>query len=454
MEAALLVAAARYGEDLLELPGTWRRVGETPFGAERRTMTTWHERAGESLRVVKGAPEVVLDEVEPGPVVDRARAEAQRLAADSYRVLAVADTGPDDGDRLVLAGLLGIVDPPRADAAAVVARCRAAGIRPILITGDHPATALAIARRVGIAGPDSEVVDGAAVALGEHRHRVEAIDVYARTHPEQKVDIVDAWQARGHVVAMTGDGVNDAPALRRADIGVAMGGRGTEVARQAADLVLADDDLTTVVTAVEEGRRIYANIRTFLRYGLSGGLAEVLVILVAPFLGMATPLLPGQILWINMLTHGVPGVAFGSEPLDPALMRRPSPSPEESVLGAGLGSRVLSGGLLIAAVSLVAGLVAHHQGWPLATTVFVTLGLAQLGLALALRAPRTGVHLAERALELAVLASVVLQVLAVTTAPLRELLGTEPLGLATWGVALALATIPALAVAAARRLGR
>jgi Ca2+-transporting ATPase len=347
-----------------------------------------------------------------------------------------------------------VIDPPRDDAESVVSACRAAGIRPLLITGDHVETALAVARQVGIARPDSEVADGDAVARGEHVARVERIDVYARTHPEQKVDIIDAWQARGHVVAMTGDGVNDAPALRRADIGVAMGKRGTEVARQAADLVLADDDLRTVVTAVAEGRRIYANIRSFLRYGLSGGLAEVLVILLAPFLGIATPLLPGQILWINMLTHGVPGVAFGGEPLDPDAMQRPSPSPERSVLGDGLVRRVIVGGSLIAAVSMAAGLLALAQSWHTTTIVFLTLGLAQLVLALALRAPRSTRRLGERALEVSVAVALALQVLAATWSPLQELLGTRSVEPAGWAAVLTLASVPGAVVAASTWLGR
>ncbi|GAA3517873.1 cation-translocating P-type ATPase [Nocardioides daeguensis] len=453
LEVALLVAAARLDENLLGVAGEWRRVGETPFDSESRSMVTVHQRGtGERLEVVKGAPEVVLELVAASHEAEQAKAEAHAMASEGYRVLAVVDV--PDGGPARLAGLVGVIDPPRDDAAAVVSACRAAGIRPLLITGDHAETALAVARQVGIAGPDSEVADGEVVARGDHVARVDHIDVYARTHPEQKVDIIDAWQARGQVVAMTGDGVNDAPALRRADIGVAMGGRGTEVARQAADLVLADDDLRTVVTAVAEGRRIYANIRTFLRYALSGGLAEVLVILLAPFVGIATPLLPGQILWINMLTHGVPGVAFGGEPLDPELMRRPSPSPERSVLGGGLVGRILVGGALIGAVSIAAGLLARAMSWHTTTVVFLTLGLAQLALALALRAPRSTRRLGERALEVSVAVAVALQVLAATWSPLQDLLGTRSLEPRAWAAVLLLAVLPGAVVAVAARRRR
>ncbi len=455
LEVALLVAAARLDERLLEASHEWRRIDEVPFDSETRSMTTVHENdAGARLSVVKGAPEVVLDRLADTAGANRARAEAQAMARAGLRVIAVVEVPVAGAPEL--AGLIGMLDPPRDDAAAVVSACRAAGIRPLLVTGDHAETALAVARQVGIARPDGEVVDGDVVARGEHVDRVDRIDVYARTHPEQKVDIVDAWQARGHVVAMTGDGVNDAPALRRADIGVAMGRHGTEVARQAADLVLADDDLRSVVTAVAEGRRIYANIRTFLRYGLSGGLAEVLVILLAPFVGIATPLLPGQILWINMLTHGIPGVAFGGEPLDPRLMQRPSPSPERSVLGDGLVRRILVGGAMIAAVSIAGGLLARAFAWPTTTVVFLTLGLAQLALALALRAPRSTRRLGERALEMSVAVAVGLQVLAASWTPLQDLLGTRTVEPAAWAAVLALALLPGVAVKVTtdRRRGR
>ena len=242
--------------------------------------------------MVKGAPESLLPELDDPPLeVDAARETAHDLAGRGYRVLAVADREGDGG--LHLAGLAAVADPPRPGAADVVDACRRAGVRTVMITGDHPATAHAIAERLGITRWEPDVVDAEHDAL-DPGAALDRVGVYARVRPEQKLDIVRAWQAHGHVVAMTGDGVNDAPALRGADIGVAMGERGTEVARQAASLVLADDDLGTVVVAVGEGRRIYANIRTFLRYGLAGGLAEVLVLLGAPFLGLALPLTPAH----------------------------------------------------------------------------------------------------------------------------------------------------------------
>ncbi len=447
MEAALLVAVAKHDPAALESAAAWERVDETPFDSETKRMTTVHRGASGWLVVCKGAPEAVVGLLADREIATAAQEAATGLAERGFRVLAVADraapTRPDDLDHgLVLRGLAGLADPPRGTAEEVVRACRDAGIRTVMITGDHPATARAVAEELTLTLEGPELAEGPEVARGEHADRVDRIGVYARVRPEQKVDIVDAWQRRGDVVAMTGDGVNDAPALRRADIGIAMGDRGTEVARQAADLVLADDDLRTVVVAVGEGRRIYGNIRRFLRYGLSGGFAEVLVLVAGPFVGIPIPLGPGQILWINMITHGLPGVAFGGEPPDPADMKRPSPSPEQSVLGQGLLRQILVAGSLIGLVALVAGLLApdtHRQTW-----VFLTLGLAQLGVALSLRAPRRGLQWRSRGLEVAVLIAAALQVIAVLWAPLRDLLRTDTVPLDDALLVLVLSLAPGL----------
>ena len=324
---------------------------------------------------------------------------------------------------LRLLGLIAILDPPRPAAAATIASCQAAGITPVLITGDHPATARAIATELGIIAPR------------RRRHRLPrpppptsptrpGAGVRPR-HPRAEAHHHPARQAAGDVVAMTGDGVNDGPALRRADIGVAMGRRGTEVARQAADLVLADDDLGTVVAAAEEGRRVYANIRRFLLYGLSGGSAEIAVMLAGPALGLALPLLPAQILWVNLLTHGLPGVALGSEPADPGVMRRPPRPPAESVLGAGLWQRILRVGLVIAAVTLGVALWGHATGRPWQSMAFFALGTTQLAVALGSRA-RPGT-LANPMLPAAVAAALALQFAGLYLPFLHELLHTKPL---------------------------
>ncbi|HEU0286488.1 MAG TPA: cation-transporting P-type ATPase, partial [Nocardioidaceae bacterium] len=461
LEAALLALAAKGGVDARSIRARWPRIAEIPFDSQRRRMTTLHEDPNAGWLVVcKGAPEVLLDKVEDAHslVADSARFAAGRLAADGKRVIAVADawhrTRPS-GERfeaeLRLVGLVAVADPPRETAREVVDACHAAGIRLVLVTGDHPDTAKAIAARVGIGADAPDVADGAAVIRGDHVDRVDRIGVYARTRPEQKVDIVGAWQRRGDIVAMTGDGVNDAPALRAADIGVAMGKGGTEVARQAADLVLADDDLRTVVAAVEEGRRIFTNIRSFLRYALSGGFAEIVVMLLAPFLGMPVPLLPAQILWINMLTHGLPGVAFGGEPLDPAVMHQPSRSPRESVLGSGLATQIAMTGTLIAAVAIVAGLWADASGAHVQSWIFTVLGLAQLGVALALRSPVQRAGLWSHGLDLAVAGAAVLQLAGVYLPPLQSLLGTHAVAAGPLIGLTLLALVPGVITRLARR---
>jgi P-type Ca2+ transporter type 2C len=324
---------------------------------------------------------------------------------------------------LHLLGLTAILDPPRPTAAATIAACQTAGITPVLITGDHPVTARAIATELGIIRAGETVIDCRAPGRVEGNGTAR---VFARPTPEQELTIIQARQAAGDVVAMTGDGVNDGPALRRADIGVAMGKRGTEVARQAADLGLADDELGTVAAA-EEGRRVYANIRLFLLYGLSGGSAEIAVMLIGPFLGLALPLLPAQILWVNLLTHGLPGVALGSEPADQGAMRRPPRPPAESVLGAGLWQRIARVGVVIAAVTLGVGVWGHATGRPWQSMAFFTLGATQLGVAAGSRV-RPGT-LANPWLLAAIAGALGLQFAALYLPFLNDLLKTQLLGL-------------------------
>jgi Ca2+-transporting ATPase len=454
-EAALLTAAGKAGLDHDRLGHDRPRIGEVPFDSARRRMTTLHRTpTGEVQVCLKGAPEAVLLPgvlAEAPELLDAAHQEAARLATGGYRVLAVAQVtraqAPGDPQTvekgMSLLGLVAMSDPPKQSAAATLAACRRAGITPVLITGDHPATAAAIAGRLGLftdahrsakdrrgrdAGEeatDRQVVTGRQLEAGEVADLMQ-VRVFARTSPPQKLDIVQAWRTQGGVTAMTGDGVNDGPALRQADIGVAMGHRGTEVARQAADLVLADDDVATVVTAVEEGRRIYDNIRRFLLYGLSGGAAEIAVMLLGPLMGLTLPLRAGQILWINLLTHGLTGVAMGAEPASSGAMRRPPRPPQQHVLGAGLWNRVLVFGALITAVSLGAGAWAKGRGGlPWQSMLFLTLLAAQLGLCLGLREQwRTREN---PFLPASVAASAALGVAALYVPALRNLLETEPL---------------------------
>ncbi|WP_344449358.1 cation-transporting P-type ATPase [Actinocorallia aurantiaca] len=435
-EAALLVAAARLGLDHEDLQDEFPRTAELPFDSDRKRMTTVHRLSGDRYLVVcKGAPEVLLDSeflADDRTVVDEAVAKADEYARGGFRVLAVArsERGKDElGDDLEhglhLLGLVAILDPPREAAARTIAACKAAGIRPVLITGDHPGTARAIAGELGIV--DESAPDQVVDCRGPRPENLHEITVFARANPRHKLDIIEALSDSGEIVAMTGDGVNDGPALRRSDIGVAMGDRGTEVARQASDLVLADDELGTVVAAVEEGRRVYSNIRRFLVYALSGGVTEIAVMLIGPFVGLPLPLLPAQILWINLLTHGLPGVALGGEPAEESAMRRPPRPPEQSILGAGLWQRIVRIAVVLTAVTLGVAVWAEHTGRPWQSMAFFTLGALQLGAALGSRArPRS---LANPMLLAAVAGALLLQLAGLYLPPLQELLGTEPLAL-------------------------
>jgi Ca2+-transporting ATPase len=451
IEGALLAFAARARVDVDGVRDAWPRTGEEPFDQQTRMMTTEH-RAPDGSRYVarKGAPEAVLSGAlgdTDADRFDRLREAATRLAADGLRPLGVAG-GPVG--RLRALGVVGIGDPVRDDASMVLRRLGEAGIRTVVVTGDHPQTARHVATELGIWRDGDRAVDCGA---GDWTPTdVTDVRVFARARPDQKLGIVDALHSAGSVVAVTGDGVNDAPALRSADIGVAMGG-GTEVAQQAARLVLADDSLATVATAVGEGRRVYDNIRRFLRYALSGGVAELLTMLAGPFVGLAIPLLPAQILWINLLTHGLPGVAMGAEPGADDLMRR-SPRPaEESVLGAGLGRAAILNGALIAAGTLAVGVTASQMSLPWQTLAFLVLGFAQLGVALAVRAKR-GPGRRNPWLGAAVALSAALMLAAVSVPALRDLLGTESVSLPQFAVAFAVAAIPGIAVYLSRLRSR
>lgn len=450
-ELALLVVAAKAGLDHDELVAQYPRIGEKPFESATQQMTTVHRmnrsEPGRVLVVSKGATEALYArharaDAESMRIWDEALEHAEALAAQGFRVLAVTageqtgEAGWPDVEQELL-GLVAMTDPVKPAARATIESCREAGIVPVLITGDHPSTAVAVATRtrildetqagqVDIVATGHDITSGAVVDLTVPR-------VFARVSPQQKLDIIEAWQARGAVVSMTGDGVNDGPALLRADIGVAMGHRGTEVARQAADLVLADDDLGTVVAAIEEGRRVYANVRRFLVFGLAGGAAEILVMLVGPLAGLAVPLLAAQILWVNLLTHGVTGVAMGAEPAAADLMHRPPRSPDQSVLAGGLLRRVLVIGSTISVATLALGMWGDAVGRPWQTMMFVALTSTQLGVALGLR-PRQ-LSLANPPLLVAVAASFGLAAAGVYVPLLQTLLGTD--GLAAVDLAVA-----------------
>ena len=462
-EGALLAFAGKRGVFAVDLLEEHPRIEEITFDAARRRMTTLHAFESRVRVASKGAIEAIAPLLDPaeGPILATAHAVARRYAADGYRVLAFAsrdlDAVPDDLERaeanLRLAGLVAMADPPREASAGSIAACRTAGITPIMITGDHPLTAAAIARRLGILRPGDEALTGAELdALDDATFaaRVERVAVYARMSPEQKLRIVEAWRSRGAVVAMTGDGVNDAPALRLADIGVAMGITGTEVSKEAADMVLADDDFSTIVHAVEEGRRIYDNIRRFVRYLLTTNSAEVWVMFLAPLLGLPVPLLAVQILWVNLVTDGLPALALGVEPVEPDAMRRPPRPTGESILGGGLWRQALGVGLLMAAVVLGIQAIAIEAGWHWQTMVFTTLALLQLGNAVAVRSERIStLHLGIRTnlpLALAVGGTLIVQLALIYVPFLQPLFVTEALGMEELAIVLVASTAAFFAV--------
>ncbi len=462
-EGALLAFAGKRGVFASDLLAEQPRVEELTFDAARRRMTTLHRHGDRIWVASKGALEAIAPLLDPADRLLLAAAEAAALqfAGDGYRVLALADRElpaipeiPEQAEsNLRLAGLVAMADPPRPASAASIAACRGAGITPIMITGDHPLTGTAIARRIGILEPGGETLTGAELdGLDDaaFEARVERVAVYARMNPEQKLRIVEAWRGRRAVVAMTGDGVNDAPALRLADIGVAMGITGTEVSKEAADMVLADDDFATIVHAVEEGRRIYDNIRRFVRYLLTTNSAEVWVMFLAPFLGLPIPLLAVQILWINLVTDGLPALALGVEPVEPDAMRRGPRPPGESILGAGLWQHALWVGLLMAAVVLGIQGAAIDAGWHWQTMVFTTLSLLQLGHALAVRSERTSTfRLGLRSnlpLALAVIGTFFVQLALIYVPALQPIFVTEALGAPELVVVLVASTAAFVAV--------
>ena len=472
-ETALTAVAAQ--ADLLkpELEEETPRVRELPFDSDRKRMTTFHRDGAVFEAFTKGAPESVLPRCsahwspEGRRPLDQAAvlAEAERLAAQGLRVMAFASRAwpqlPAEPDveaiesELALIGLIGLIDPPREEAAAAVRDCISAGIRPVMITGDHPATALAIAQRLGIVANDAaNVITGAELTELDDaalKARVLDVRVYARVDPAQKIRIVQALQSHGQFVAMTGDGVNDAPALKAADIGVAMGKGGTDVAREASALVLLDDNFATIVGAVREGRRIYDNIRKFVRYAMTGNSAEVLTLSAAPLFGLPMPLLPIHILWVNLVTDGLPGLALAAEPAERGIMRRPPRPPQESLFAQGLGWSIVRIGLLLAALCLGVQHWAIQSGdthWQ--TMVFTVLTLAQMALVLAIRSENDSLFtiglFSNKPLLGAVLLTFALQMATIYVPWLNPIFKTQPLPAWELGLCIALAALVFVAV--------
>lgn len=426
-EGALLAVAGKGGLYKEALTDAYRRVGEVPFSSERKRMSvvcsTDHAHQplirAPYLMLTKGSPELVLDQCgqiqldhSTQPLTPEQRhqilATNNQMAQGGLRVLGFAlkplTDCPSEEDLegaetdLIWLGLVSMLDAPRPEVATAVAACKEAGIRAVMITGDHPLTARAIAEKLGITTPGGTILSGQELerlSQADLQEQVPQVNVYARVAPEHKLRIVKALQQRGEFVAMTGDGVNDAPALKQADIGIAMGITGTDVSKEASDMVLLDDNFATIVAATEEGRVVYDNIRRFIKYILGSNIGEVITIAAAPLLGLGgVPLSPLQILWMNLVTDGLPALALAMEPAEPDVMRRPPYHPRESIFARGLGSYMVRVGILLAIFTIAlmswaynhthsSGYTGNPDAWK--TMVFTTLCIAQMGHALAVR---------------------------------------------------------------------
>lgn len=462
-EGALVVLAGKAGVDKEPLSRQMRRVNEFPFSSERKRMSTIVQSADAFEMFTKGSPELILERCQTYQNGDRTQPltpeirtailqNNDEMAAAGLRVLGFATKNldsvpPADAEEatereLVWLGLVGMLDAPRLEVRDAVKLCKAAGIRPIMITGDHQLTAQAIAQDLGISQAGDRVLTGQELqqfSTEELEQHVDEISIYARVSPEHKLRIVQALQSRGKFVAMTGDGVNDAPALKQADIGIAMGITGTDVSKEASDMVLLDDNFATIVAATEEGRVVYTNIRRFIKYILGSNIGEVLVIAAAPIMGLPTvPLTPLQILWMNLVTDGLPALALAVEPAEPNVMKRPPYDPRESIFARGLGWYMVRFGLVFAAVTIVMMGIAYQYFPHWQTMVFTTLCIAQMGHALAIRSNSQLTielnPLSNRYLLLAVSATTALQLMLLYVPPLQSFFGTQPLTLLELGI--------------------
>lgn len=469
-EGALLTLAGKAGVWREELLQESPLIAEIPFDSTRKRMTTIHAMDRERMAYVKGAPETVL--ALSGSIHDGGQARemkqhdrdqvlksVQEMAADALRVLALAyrklpagiEFSSEEVEKdLVFAGLVGMIDPPKEGVKEAIVKTNNAGIRAVMITGDHELTAQAIAREIGMLGPGGRVVTGAQLDQmnqEELDRQVEGITVFARTSPQHKVRILEALQTRGHVVAMTGDGVNDAPAIKGADIGISMGIKGTDVTREASDMILADDNFATIVNAVEEGRGIYDNIRKFIRLLLSTNLDEILLVAVTTLLGLPLPILPIQVLWVNVVSDGLPALALSFDPHEKDLMQRKPRNPNEGIFH-GMLLFVLAAALVDFLAEMVVLIYWRNTAFVslerLRTIIFTSTVMFELFFVFNCRSEKRSVFrnnpLGNRPLVLAVIVSVALQLAVVYVPFLQPLFKTVPLNVSDWLIILAIAT--------------
>jgi len=478
-EGALLVSAMKMGLDKDFLLKEYKIIQEFPFDSSRKMMSVIIEdKNGQKFVITKGAPDVLLQsseaiawngkkqylsyeyETKIKEAVHTLAAQALRTIAIAYKPISnnsIIASEVDAEKDLIFLGLQGMIDPPRPEVKQAVKECREAGIKTIMITGDHVITAKAIATQLGIVSKDGQVIDGQTLemmTIEELEDVVDDVSVYARVSPEHKLKIVKALQNKGHVVAMTGDGVNDAPAIKSADIGIAMGITGTDVAKEASSLVLLDDNFATIKAAIHEGRNIYENIRKFIRYLLASNVGEILVMLFAMILALPLPLVPVQILWVNLVTDGLPAMALGLDQPEGDVMKRKPRHPKEGVFARGLGWKVVSRGFLIGVATLVAFIIAYNQhpdNLPYAQTVaFATLVLAQL---IHVYDCRSEISIFSRNpfgnpyLTWAVLSSLLLMLVVIYYPPLQPIFHTVSIDLRDWLLIFGMASIPTFLLA-------
>ncbi len=451
----------------------YKRVKEIPFDSERKAMTTIHEKDGKYWVITKGAAEVITEMNKDAGIKNAIKKQEERMAQDGMRVIGFAGKEltelPDEispatiEKEMSFIGLAGLIDPPREEAKNAIASCKTAGIVTVMITGDHPLTAASIARQLGIIDSgDQKVVTGKELEeKGDEKlkEEVEQIRVYARVSPEQKLKIVEALQGKDQFVSMTGDGVNDAPSLKKANIGVAMGITGTDVTKEAAHMILLDDNFATIVKAVEAGRRIYDNIRKFIKYILTGNTAEIWAIFLAPLIGLPIPLLPVHILWINLVTDGLPALALAAEKAEKDIMKHPPREPDESIFAKGLGIHILWVGFFIGILTIATQWFAIEAGdthWQ--TIVFTVLCFCQLWHVMAIRSETRSLFklglLSNKPLLWSVFATVLLQLAVIYIPYLNTFFHTQPLTLAEILIAAGVSSIVFIAVEIEKKVKR
>lgn len=468
-ETAILAAAFEAGEDVFSLKRSYPRLSENPFSSERKLMSTLNRTPEGEKLIVKGAPDVVINkcsEISIGgsrvPITDFYRKRIEKLNADAargaLRVVAVAWRKADSADveekNLVFVGLIGMTDPPRPEAAGAVSICKRAGITPVMITGDHVSTARAVAERLGILEEGRGAMTGAELDETSDAQLVEKIDslrVFARVSPEHKVRIVKAFQARGEIVAMTGDGVNDAPALKAADIGCAMGRSGVDVAKNAADMILTDDNFATIVKAVELGRGIYDNIKKAVRFLIGTNIGEILTVFVSSLFNFAPPLVPIQLLWINLVTDSLPAMALGTEKVDAGVMNRKPISPKSGFFSGGAILDVVLEGFLVGALAILAysiGRFAFGTGENVVlgrTMTFCVLSFSEIAYAVNARSPlplfKAG-FFSNAMMNVSVAVGVALQSAVVLIPGLANIFGVVPMTPVQWLLVAALSAVP------------